>query len=37
LVEGLRLQHPTLVFELLPAAGEHPELTRLLAHLALGH
>lgn len=36
LVEGLRVQHPTLVLDLLPAAGEHPELTRLLAQLALG-
>lgn len=37
LVDALRLQHPTLAFELLPAAGEHPQLTQLLAQLALGH
>jgi sirohydrochlorin cobaltochelatase len=37
LVDALRLEHPTVTFELLPAAGEHPALTQLLAQLALGH
>lgn len=36
LVDALRLQHPAVTFELLPAAGEHPALTQLLAQLALG-
>lgn len=35
LVEGLRQQHPQTQFELLPAAGEHPALTELLARIAL--
>lgn len=36
LMTALRQQHPGTHFELLPAAGEHPALTQLLAHMALG-
>ncbi|HEX5786321.1 MAG TPA: CbiX/SirB N-terminal domain-containing protein [Burkholderiaceae bacterium] len=36
LMAALRQQHPGTHFELLPAAGEHPALTQLLAHMALG-
>jgi sirohydrochlorin cobaltochelatase len=35
LLAQLRQAHPTLAFELLPAAGESPRLTALLAELAL--
>ena len=35
LVTQLRQNHPELHVELLPAAGEMPELTRCLAHIAL--
>ncbi|WP_341904251.1 CbiX/SirB N-terminal domain-containing protein [Polaromonas sp. YR568] len=35
LVEELRTAHPGLVIELLPAAGENPELTALMARIAL--
>lgn len=34
-VQQLRLAHPAVAFHLLPAAGEHPRLTALLADLAL--
>jgi sirohydrochlorin cobaltochelatase len=36
LLEELRNAHPSVTFSLLPAAGEHPLLTHLLARLALG-
>jgi sirohydrochlorin cobaltochelatase len=36
LAGALRAQHPTLRLTVLPAAGEHPALTALLAHMALG-
>jgi sirohydrochlorin cobaltochelatase len=36
LMTELRQQHPHTGFELLPAAGEHPALTQLLARMALG-
>lgn len=36
LLDGLRLQHPDLELELLPAVGEHPAMTRLMAELATG-
>ncbi|WP_395057299.1 sirohydrochlorin chelatase [Polaromonas sp.] len=35
LVAQLRSQHPELVLELMPAAGEHPQLTDLMASIAL--
>jgi sirohydrochlorin cobaltochelatase len=35
LMEGLQASHPAASFRLLPAAGEHPRLTALLAELAL--
>ncbi len=35
LVEEIRGLHPDVVLELLPAAGEHPELTALMARIAL--
>lgn len=35
LIGQLRQTHPDLVIELLPAAGEMPELTRCLAQLSL--
>lgn len=35
LMEDLRTAHPATSFRLLPAAGEHPRLTALLAELAL--
>ncbi|GAB3189163.1 sirohydrochlorin chelatase [Hydrogenophaga aquatica] len=35
LMEDLRAAHPSTSFRLLPAAGEHPRLTALLAELAL--
>jgi sirohydrochlorin cobaltochelatase len=35
LVASLREQHPQVLFELLPAAGEDPRLTALLARIAL--
>lgn len=36
LANTLRARHPALTLTVLPAAGEHPALTALLAHLALG-
>jgi sirohydrochlorin cobaltochelatase len=36
LTQALRAQHPGLTLTVLPAAGEHPALTSLLAQLALG-
>lgn len=36
LLAQLKASHPTLNLTLLPAAGESPELTALLARLALG-
>jgi sirohydrochlorin cobaltochelatase len=36
LTQALRVQHPGLTLTVLPAAGEHPALTGLLAQLALG-
>ncbi|GAB3483960.1 hypothetical protein GCM10011496_37890 [Polaromonas eurypsychrophila] len=35
LVAQLRTQYPALVVELMPAAGEHPQLTELMASIAL--
>jgi sirohydrochlorin cobaltochelatase len=35
LMQGLRQAHPQVQFELLPAAGQWPALTALLADLAL--
>ena len=35
LMAGLQADHPGVVFEKLPAAGEDPRLTALLAQLAL--
>lgn len=35
LVEALRERHPGIHISCLPAAGEHPRLTRLLASIAL--
>jgi sirohydrochlorin cobaltochelatase len=35
LIGQLRQSHPDLLLELLPAAGEMPELTRCLAQLSL--
>lgn len=35
LVEEIRAAHPGVSVELLPAAGEHPELTALMARIAL--
>jgi sirohydrochlorin cobaltochelatase len=37
LAQALRAQHPGLTLTVLPAAGENPALTALLAHMALGH
>ena len=36
LVQALQQEHPQMTLEVLPAAGEHPALTTLLADLALG-
>jgi sirohydrochlorin cobaltochelatase len=36
LMDDLRKTHANVDFSLLPAAGEYPELTQLLARLALG-
>lgn len=36
LAEALRAQHPGVTLTVLPAAGEHPALTALLAQMALG-
>lgn len=36
LMADLRAAHPGVQFELLPAAGESPRLTALMAELALG-
>ena len=36
LVQQLRQQHPQLTIELMPPVGEHPAMTRLMAHIALG-
>jgi len=35
LVAQLRTQYPELVLELMPAAGEHPQLIELMASIAL--
>ncbi|MDP1953160.1 MAG: CbiX/SirB N-terminal domain-containing protein [Polaromonas sp.] len=35
LVAELRALHPALVVELLPTAGEHPDMTALMADIAL--
>lgn len=35
LIAQLRSQHPALAVELMPAAGEHPQLTDLMASIAL--
>ena len=35
LCEALRERHPGIHISCLPAAGEHPRLTRLLASIAL--
>ncbi|MFM6986814.1 MAG: sirohydrochlorin chelatase [Hydrogenophaga sp.] len=35
LMDDLRARHPGVAFELLPAAGEDPRLTALLARMAL--
>jgi len=35
LMAALRSEHPSVVFEQLPAAGEDPRLTALLAEIAL--
>jgi sirohydrochlorin cobaltochelatase len=36
LVKGLSLAYPQVNFELLPAIGEHPAMTDLMAHIASG-
>ena len=36
LAQALRTRHPDVALTLLPAAGEHPTLTALLANMALG-
>lgn len=36
LIAQLRQQHPALHLELLPSVGEHPAMTALMAHIALG-
>ena len=36
LMQALRAAHPAVRFDLLPAAGQSPALTALLAQLALG-
>lgn len=36
LLQGLRQTHPELELELLPAVGEHPAMTTLMAELATG-
>ena len=35
LMRDLQAEHPLVVFELLDAVGEHPEMTRLMAEIAL--
>jgi sirohydrochlorin cobaltochelatase len=35
LIDQIRAAHPELVVELLPAAGEYPQLTALMADIAL--
>ena len=35
LIEQIRAVHPDVVIELLPAAGEHDQLTRLMADIAM--
>lgn len=35
LLEQIRVAHPDVAIELLPAAGEHEQLTRLMADIAL--
>lgn len=38
IIEGIRSEHPGLQLELLPTAGESPQLTALMADIALaGH
>lgn len=36
LIQQLRHAHPHVRFDCLPAAGEHPSFTRLLASIAIG-
>ena len=36
LMQALRAAHPAVRFDLLPAAGQSPALTALLAQIALG-
>ena len=36
LVHGLRQAYPQMSFELLPAIGEHPAMTALMADIATG-
>lgn len=35
LLQDLQRRHPQVTFELLGAVGEHPEMTRLMAEIAL--
>jgi sirohydrochlorin cobaltochelatase len=35
LIEQIRIAHPGILVELLPAAGEYPQLTALMADIAL--
>lgn len=35
LIDQIKTTHPGVVIELLPAAGEHPQLTALMADIAL--
>jgi sirohydrochlorin cobaltochelatase len=35
LIDQIKAAHPGVVVELLPAAGEHPQLTALMADIAL--
>ena len=36
IVQGLTEAYPQMQFELLPAVGEHPAMTRLMAQIAVG-
>jgi sirohydrochlorin cobaltochelatase len=36
LIEAIESAHPGVAIELLPAAGEHEQMTRLMAEIALG-
>jgi sirohydrochlorin cobaltochelatase len=37
IVRGLSEAYPQMHFELAPAIGEHPAMTALMAHIAVGH